>query len=171
VSTLRARKPRRQHGEKVDEGARLNTSVSWEQVEWEEVRPEFKRFMLLRDGWVYFKHDVTEEAEVAVRVDESYILDFIKSVGAGSKVRQTGSGLWVFDETLYKQLVVYATVLSFMREKTSLRVLKLIDAVRSLDEYSLHFWYSEIVWVYRRKGLQAVARVAKAFRVLYGIDE
>jgi hypothetical protein len=160
VSVATARKPRL-GGE----------AGSWERVEREEARPEFKRFVLFGGEKVYFKHDVLEETEIAVRVSESDIFEFIKSVGAGSKIRQTSSGLWIFDETLYKQLVVYASALGFMKEKTSLRVLKLIDAVRLLDEYSLHFWYTEIVGKYRRKGLQAVARVAKAFRVLYGIDE
>jgi len=141
----------------------------------EQVEPEFKRFILFRGGRAYFKEDVLEEPELVLDVDEHEILDFVRRYGA-SKVRQTSSGLWVYDETLYKQLVVYATALSTMKDKSALRLLKLAEVVRSLDEYSLHFWFAEIIWRYRRgrywsSPLVSIPRVAKAFRVMYGVDE
>jgi hypothetical protein len=141
----------------------------------EQVEPEFKRFILFRGGRAYFKDDVLEEPEFVVDASEDEILDFVRRYGA-SKVRQTSSGLWVFDETLYKELVVYATALSTMKDKSGLRPLKLAEAVRSLDEYSLHFWYAEIIWRYRRGKyrsgpLVSIPRVAKAFRVMYGVDD
>jgi hypothetical protein len=160
VAQALSRRPRRESSDRVVE---------------EQVEPEFKRFILFRDGKAYFKEDVLEEPELIVDVGEDEILDFVRRYGA-SKVRQTSSGLWVFDETLYKQLVVYATALSTMKDKSALRLLKLAEAVRSLDEYSLHFWYAEIIWRYKKGKywsgpLVSIPRVAKAFRVMYGVDE
>jgi hypothetical protein len=133
---------------------------------------EFRGFVMFKGDRTYIKRDVFGEAEVGrLKASREDVLEFIKGANASSKIKQTKSGLWILDETLYKQLVVYTANLSSMKKKTSLRVLKLAEAVRKLDEYSLHFWYTEIVGRYRRGGLRAIGRVARALRVLYGVDK
>jgi hypothetical protein len=120
----------------------------------------------------YIKRDVFSKTEVGrLKVSKEDVLEFIKNTNASSKIKQTKSGVRVLDETLYKQIVVYTANLSSMKKKTSLRLLKLAEAIRGLDEYSLHFWYTEIIERYRKRGLRAIGRVARALRVLYGVDK
>ena len=136
------------------------------------ISAEFRGFVMFKGNRAYIKRDVFGKAEVGrLKASREDVLEFIKGANASSKIKQTKSGLWILDETLYKQLVVYTANLSSMKKKTSLRVLKLAEAVRKLDEYSLHFWYTEIVGRYRRGGLRAIGRVARALRVLYGVDK
>ena len=136
------------------------------------ISAEFRGFVMFKGDRIYIKRDVFGEAEVGrLKASREEVLEFIKGVNASSKIKQTKSGLWVFDETLYKQLVVYVANLSSMKKKTSLRLLKLTEAIRKLDEYSLHFWYTEVVGRYRKGGLRAIGRVARALRVLYGVDK
>jgi hypothetical protein len=120
----------------------------------------------------YIKRDVFSRTEVGrLKASKENVLEFIKNTNASSKIKQTKSGVWVLDETLYKQIVIYTANLSSMKKKTSLRLLKLAETVHKLDEYSLHFWYTEIIERYRKKGLRAIGRVARALRVLYGVDK
>jgi hypothetical protein len=120
----------------------------------------------------YIKRDVFGETEVGrLKANKEDVLEFIRGTNAPSKIKQTKSGVWILDETLYKQLVVYTANLSSMKKRTSLRLLKLAEVIHKLDEYSLHFWYTEIIERYRKRGLQAVGRVGRALRVLYGVDK
>jgi hypothetical protein len=121
------------------------------------ISAEFRGFVMFRGDRTYIKRDAFGKAEVGrLKASREDVLEFIKGANASSKIKQTKSGLWILDETLYKQLAVYAANLSSMKKKTSLRILKLAEAVRKLDEYSLHFWYTEIVERYRKGGLRAI---------------
>ncbi|MCC6023550.1 MAG: hypothetical protein LM600_02490 [Thaumarchaeota archaeon] len=133
---------------------------------------EFRGFVMFKGDRTYIRRDAFGEAEVGrLKVSRKDVLEFFRGANASSKIKQTKSGAWILDETLYKQLVVYTASLSSMRKRTSLRLLKLAEIIRKLDEYSLHFWYTEIVERYRKGGLRAIGRVARALRVLYGVDK
>jgi hypothetical protein len=133
---------------------------------------EFRGFVMFKGDRTYIRRDAFGEAEVGrLKVSRKDVLEFFRGANASSKIKQTKSGAWILDETLYKQLVVYTASLSSMRKRTSLRLLKLAEIIRKLDEYSLHFWYTEIVERYRKGGLRAIGRVARALRVLYGVNK
>ena len=137
-----------------------------------DISTEFRGFVMFKGDRAYIKRDVFSKAEVGrLKTSKEDVLEFVKNIDASSKIKQTKSGVWVLDETLYKQIVVYTANLSSMKKKTSLRLLKLAETIRGLDEYSLHFWYTEIIERYRRRGLRAIGRVARALRVLYGVDK
>jgi hypothetical protein len=132
---------------------------------------QFNGFILFRGERAYFKRSVFGNTEIGrLRVDKETLIEFANNANASSKVKVTKSGMHVYDESLYKQLLVYSMTLSSMRKRSSLRVLRLIECISKLDEYSLHFWYTEAISRFEGRGLIAVKRVSKAVRALYGID-
>jgi hypothetical protein len=133
---------------------------------------EFHGFVLFKGGRTYFKREVFGGPEVGkLRVDKESLTEFAKNANALPKVRVTKSGMWVYDESLYKQLLIYAVALNSMRKKNALRVMRLMEVVSKLDEYSLHFWYTEMIARFKQLGLRGLSRVARSLRVLYGVSK
>ena len=132
---------------------------------------QFSGFVLFRKDRAYFKRDALGKAEVSkLRVGKEDLIELARSFDALDKIKVTRSGMWVYDEALYKRLVVYAVTLSRMRRRSSLKTLRLVEAVGKLDDYSLHFWYTEAASAFKRGGLRALGRVSRSLRVLYGVD-
>jgi hypothetical protein len=136
------------------------------------VSEQFNGFILLRGGKAYFKRGIFGATEVGrLRVDGEAIMEFAKNSNSLSKVKVTRSGVRVYDETLYKQLLVYSVTLSSMRKRSLHRILRLMERVSKLDDYSLHFWYAEAISKFKEGGLIALKSVSRALRALYGIDK
>lgn len=132
---------------------------------------QFNGFILFKGDRAYFKRDVLGSTEIGrLRINKEFIMDFIKSMNSSSKIKVTKSGLRVFDEGLYKRLLVYAVTLACIRRKNSLRVLKITEVISKLDEYSLHFWYTEAISRFKERGVRALWCVSRSLRVLYGIS-
>jgi len=132
---------------------------------------EIKGLILFRGDKTYFKRDFTSSSEVGrLKVTKEDIIEYLKNSNSLSKTKVTKSGMWIYDESLYKRLIVYAASLSTMRRKNSLRILKLLESVNKLDEYSLHFWYSELVSRFKSGGLRPLGRISRSLRILYGVD-
>jgi hypothetical protein len=132
---------------------------------------QFNGFILFRDYKAYFKRGIIGSVEIGrIKIYKEDLMNFLKHVDASTKVKYTKSGLQIFDESLYKRLLVYAVAFSFIRKKSSLRILRLIEAVKKLDDYSLHFWYTEALTRYKDRRQRGLGRVSRSIRVLYGVD-
>jgi len=135
------------------------------------VNPEFKGFILFKKR-AYFKSGTSNTTDVGrLRIRKEDLTDFARNANALAKVKTTESGVWVFDEALYKRLLVYAVALNGVRKRNALRILRLTDIVSKLDDYSLHFWYTEAVSRFKQGGLISLSRVSRSLRALYGIDK
>ncbi|MGC8983484.1 MAG: hypothetical protein ACP5KA_07035 [Desulfurococcaceae archaeon] len=132
----------------------------------------FKGFVLFKGVRAYFKRGVVGSIDVGkLRVTKDELLDVVRQLDALARVKATKSGLWVYDEDLYKRLVVFSAFYGPMKAKSSLKTLKLVEVVKRLDDYSLHFWYTEVLDRYRQRGVRAVRVVSRAARILYGVDK
>lgn len=105
-----------------------------------------------------------------LRVERERLLELVERIGPRGSYRATGNGLVFNDESLYKRALVYAVAVAGLRARVGLRRTRLAESVRSLDDYELHFWYTEAVDRYRRRGLRGLGRVSRAFRALHGVD-
>jgi len=133
---------------------------------------EFNGFILFKGDRVYFKRGIMSSTEIGrLKITKEDVIEYLKNTNALSKTKPTKSGLRIYDESLYKRLLVYTATLSTIRRRNALRTLKLIETVNKLDDYSLHFWYSEFVSIFKQRGLRSVGRVSRSLRVLYGIDK
>jgi hypothetical protein len=137
-----------------------------------ETSTEAKGFILFKKDRAYFKRGIIGSTEIGkLKIRREEVLEYLRNTNTLSKIKPTKSGLWIYEEQLYKQLLVYAAGVSTMRNRGSLRILKLIEAISKLDEYSLHFWYAEFASRFKQGGLRGIGRVSRALRVLYGIDK
>lgn len=135
------------------------------------MNPEFKGFILFKER-AYFKSGASSTTDVGrLRIRKEDLIDFARNANALTKMKTTKSGVWVFDEALYKRLLVYAVALDGVKKRSALRVLKLTDVVSKLDDYSLHFWYTEAVSRFKQGGLINLRRVSRSLRALYGVDK
>jgi hypothetical protein len=133
---------------------------------------QFKGFILFKGYRAYFKRDLFDTSEVSkLRVEKEDIIEFIKNANASTKIKITKGSIQVYDEMLYKRSLVYSIALGSIRKRNSLRILRLSEAINKLDDYSLHFWYTEAVSMFKQKGLRGVKRVARSLRVLYSVDK
>lgn|GEM_PF-896478 len=132
---------------------------------------QFNGFILFRGDKIYFRCDVFRSIEIGrLRVDRELLIDFIKNFNQLSKVKLTRSGVRVFDEVLYKRLLIYAVTLACIRKRNTFRILRTAEVISKLDEYSLHFWYTEAISRFKEGGVRSLWRVSRSLRVLYGVD-
>jgi len=132
---------------------------------------EFKGFILFKGDRAYFKRGVLGASDIGkLKVTKSDLLDVVKQLDAFAKVKETESGLWVYDEDLYKRLLVFSAFYGPLRAKSPLKALKLAGVVKRMDGYTLHFWYAEALERYRLGGVRVLRRVSRAARILYGVD-
>lgn len=133
---------------------------------------QFKGFILFRGYKTSFKRELFAKSEVSkLKVEKGDLIEFVKNANAPAKIKITKGSIRVDDEILYKRLLVYSIALSGIRKRNPLRILKLFEAINKLDDYSLHFWYTEAVSMFKQRGLRGVRRVSKSLRVLYGVDK
>ncbi|MGC8983606.1 MAG: hypothetical protein ACP5KA_07655, partial [Desulfurococcaceae archaeon] len=117
---------------------------------------EFAGFILFRGDRAYFKRGALGANDIGkLKVTKSDLLDAVKQLDALGKVKETKSGLWVYDEDLYKRLLVFSALYGPLRAKSPLKALKLALVVRRMDGYTIHFWYTEALEKYRRGGIRA----------------
>lgn len=135
------------------------------------VSSQFNGFILFKGDKAYFRRDVFGSTEIGrLRVNRELLTDFIKNSNSSQKVKMTKNGMRVLDEVLYKRLLIYATTLACMRKRSTLRILRTAEVISKLDEYSLHFWYTEVISRFKERGVRALWRVSRSLRVLYGVD-
>lgn len=135
------------------------------------VSSQFNGFILFKGDKAYFRRDVFGSTEIGrLRVDRELLTDFIKNFNSSQKVKMTKNGMRVLDEVLYKRLLIYATTLACIRKRSTLRILRTAEVISKLDEYSLHFWYTEVISRFKERGVRALWRVSRSLRVLYGVD-
>jgi hypothetical protein len=133
---------------------------------------QFKGFILFKGYKVHFKRDLFGVSEISkLRIDKEDIIEFIKNADASTKIKITKGSIQVYDEMLYKRSLVYSIALDGIRKRNPLRILRLSEAINKLDDYSLHFWYTEAVSIFKQKGLRGIKRVSRSLRVLYGVDK
>ncbi|MEJ2774631.1 MAG: hypothetical protein RXR08_09865 [Sulfolobaceae archaeon] len=86
------------------------------------------------------------------------------------KYKRTKKSMFTDSERLFKLSVVYSGVRQTMRYTSPSRILTLSKVLVTMEEYSLHFWYSEFVTRYtERKNVVDTYKVGRAFRDLYDI--
>jgi hypothetical protein len=86
------------------------------------------------------------------------------------KYKRTKKSMFTDSERLFKLSVVYSGVRQTMRYTSPSRILTLSKVLVAMEEYSLHFWYSEFVTRYtERKNVMDTYKVGRAFRDLYDI--
>lgn len=84
------------------------------------------------------------------------------------KFKKTKMTVSTDSERLFKMAVVYGGVRQTLRNTSHVRLLGISKAILSLEEFSLHFWYTEFVSRYlRRNNSVDTFRVSRAFRDLY----
>jgi len=133
---------------------------------------KFTGFILFKGDRACFKRGVLGASDASkLKITKDVLLSVVRQFDALAKVRETESGLWVYDEDLYKKLLVFSAFYGSVKVRSALRTLKLAEVVKRMDDYSLHFWYAEILEKYRQRGIRAVGRISRAARILYGVDE
>lgn len=65
-----------------------------------------------------------------------------------------------------RKMVVYSGVRQVVNGPIGTELLEMVD---SMGELELLFWYSRFINAYSRGGYRDVCRVAKSFRILYGL--
>lgn len=86
------------------------------------------------------------------------------------KYKRTKKSVFTDSEKLFKLSTVYSGVRQTMRSTSPSRILALSKVLVTMEEYSLHFWYSEFITRYlERKNVVDTYKVGRAFRDLYDI--
>lgn len=86
------------------------------------------------------------------------------------KYKRTKKSVFTDSERLFKLSTVYSGVRQTMRSTSPSRILALTKVLVTMEEYSLHFWYSEFITRYlERKNVVDTYKVGRAFRDLYDI--
>ncbi|MUM65786.1 hypothetical protein D1867_11165 [Acidianus infernus] len=90
----------------------------------------------------------------------------LKKINA--EYKRTKKTISTDNERIFKILVVYGGVRQTMRKVLASRINKLSDVLINMDEFSLHYWYSEFLTRFsRRNNVVDTYRVGRAFRDLY----
>ena len=109
--------------------------------------------------------------ELKARCEKNLIIKLLDGINANYRIignRIVISGPQVDAETAFRKALLLAAVRECTRSPS--KVYMVLNAVKGLDFYSLLFWVSKVIRAYENAGRSGVCRVARAFRILYGID-
>lgn len=105
------------------------------------------------------------------RCERGVITSFLERINGSVKRSRSGRMLYLEGpgaEDALRKLIILAGTRQCMRDASRIR--DLAEVVASLGEFESIFWYSKILEEYERRGFWGVCRIAKAFRVIYGIS-
>ena len=119
---------------------------------------------------------VTHVFHVGMKVFQAYtdqttLNSFFELINYKPNKSKSGRTLYIDGENvdeLLKRVVVFLGCKECTR--SSVKVRHIMEAVAELNEIEALFWYSRMIEMYKKKKYAGVCRVAKSFRVLYGID-
>jgi len=103
--------------------------------------------------------------------ERGVITGFLERVGVDVMRSKTGKTIYLEgdrSEELFRKLIILAGCRQCVKAPS--KVLDIAGVVAGLGEFETLFWYTKVIEGYERRGFWGVCRVAKAFRVLYGID-
>jgi len=105
------------------------------------------------------------------RCERGIITGFLRRVNGSVRLSKTGKTLYLEGdraEDILRRLAILAGSRQCVR--SNVKIAGIAETVASLGEFETIFWYSKIIEEYERRGFWGVCRVAKAFRILHGID-
>ena len=105
------------------------------------------------------------------RCEHGVISSFLERMNGAVGRSRTGKTMYLDGaraEELSRKLIILAGCRQCLR--TSSKISEVAEVVAGLGEFESIFWYSKILEEYERRRFWGVCRVAKAFRVLYGVD-
>ncbi len=106
------------------------------------------------------------------RCEKSLVANMLEVLNGGVERSSTGKTFYLTGaraESVLRRLVVMMGCRQCVRDGS--KILHIMEAVWEMDEYEALFWYSRMLDAYMERGLPGVCRVAKAFRLLHGIDK
>ncbi len=103
--------------------------------------------------------------------EHGVISSFLERMNGAVSRSRTGKTIYLEgakSEELLRKLIILAGCRQCL--KASSKISEVAEAIAGLGEFEAIFWYSKILEEYEKRGFWGVCRVAKAFRVLHGID-
>ena len=119
---------------------------------------------------IYLANPTSQRPFFSANVAKSEVIKFLKR----SHTRFEDHGDFLFfesgeDDEMLRRLVIFLGVRQSFRAFGEYQLLRLIDLVRVLTAVESLFWFSRFMRAYDWSPRMKVLRVAKAFKVLYGL--
>lgn len=105
------------------------------------------------------------------RCERGVVSSFLERANGRAERSRTGRTLYLGGgrgEELFRKLIILAGCRQCVRSPS--KALEVAEAVLDLGVFETIFWYNKMVEEYERESTLGVCRVARAFRILYGID-